>query len=120
MIPYEIAEQANKTINESVEYKTDLRLYGKLEHWTPAVTQGDCEDYALAKRKKFLEFGIDPKYLRLATAKTETGKYHAVLIVTTDKGDYVLDNRYPFPMERRALNYKWDKIQQGDKWYKIA
>jgi predicted transglutaminase-like cysteine proteinase len=36
MIPYEIAEQVNKTINESVEYKTDLRLYGKLEHWAPA------------------------------------------------------------------------------------
>ena len=51
MIPYEIAEQVNKTINESVEYKTDLRLYGKLEHAAPAVLEGDCEDYALAKRK---------------------------------------------------------------------
>lgn len=53
-------------------------------------------------------------------SKDSTSEYHVVLIVTTDKGDYVLDNRYPFPMERRALNYKWDKIQQGDKWYKIA
>ena len=62
MIPYKTAYEVNLEVNNSVKYRRDIELYQKPEHWTVAVLEGDCEDYALAKRKKFLEFGIDPKY----------------------------------------------------------
>lgn len=120
MIPYKIAYQVNKEINESVKYKRDIDLYQKPEHWTPAILEGDCEDYALAKRKKLLELGYPLKYIRLATCWTNFGEYHAVLIVTTDQGDFVLDNNHREPKTRQELMYKWDKIQQGSKWYKIS
>ena len=61
MIPYEIAEQVNKEINESVKYRRDIDLYQKPEHWTVAITEGDCEDYALAKRKKVVRVRLSSK-----------------------------------------------------------
>ena len=57
MIPYKVAYRVNKEINESVKYRRDIDLYQKPEHWTPAILEGNCEDYALAKRKKLLELG---------------------------------------------------------------
>lgn len=120
MIPYKVAYEVNLEVNNSVKYRRDIDLYQKPEHWAPAILEGDCEDYALAKRQKLLDLGYDVKYLRLATCWTPFGEYHAVLVVTTDKGDYVLDNNHREPKSRQSLNYKWDKIQQGKKWYKVS
>ena len=50
---YKLAERINNTVNTSVTYKTDLEQYGKPEHLVGANTLGDCEDYALLKRKSY-------------------------------------------------------------------
>lgn len=120
MIPYNVVRQVNAEVNSQVEYRRDIDLYNKREHWEIAENLGDCEDYALAKRQKLLDLGYAVKYLRLATCWTSFGEYHAVLVVTTDKGDYVLDNNHREPKTRQSLNYKWDKIQQDKKWYKVS
>ena len=44
MIPYKVAYEVNEQINQSVKYKSDMNLYQKLEHWTVAITEGDCEE----------------------------------------------------------------------------
>ena len=119
MIPYNIAEQINHGVNSSTIYFTDMMLYGKPDFWEIANGRGDCEDYALAKRKKFLDMGYSPSELRLATCITETGVGHAVLIVTTEKGEYVLDNRYEDLMDRQGLDYTWINIEEGGKWHAI-
>lgn len=117
MIQLDTARAANALINNATQYRCDADLYGRVDFWDAATSQGDCEDFALAKRAKLIEGGADPASLRLATCWTEAGDYHAVLIVTTDEGDYVLDNRYPFPMPKQDLAYRWDKIQEGTKWH---
>jgi len=105
-------------VNGRVGYRTDLDLYGMPEFWTIADRQGDCEDYALAKRAALLALGWPFEVLRLAVCQTERGEAHAVLTVDTDKGVYVLDNRYagvePYP----ALRYTWIKRQAsgGPGW----
>lgn len=119
MIDFALAEAINTRINESTCYKSDFERVDRMEFWDVAVGTGDCEDYALAKRAKLLEQGASTDDLRLAVCQTETGGWHAVLIVTTDRGDYVLDNRYPEPMPRHMLDYRWDRIQKGKQWCKI-
>ena len=106
----------NSTINESTSYRSDAAQYAKPDYWEAASGTGDCEDYALAKRNRLIAAGCDPLAIHLATCWVETGEYHAVLIVNTSTGDYVLDNRYPFPMMRQDLEYKWDKMQEGQSW----
>lgn len=79
----------NTRINQSITYRSD-----KGEVWTLGGSAGDCEDYALTKRAALINAGFNSGALRIAT--TRVGKqYHAVLIVKTTSGDFILDNRKP-------------------------
>ena len=60
--------------------------------WRVGGSSGDCEDYALAKRDALIATGIGSANARIATGVLPSGEYHAVLIVTTKRGDFVLDN----------------------------
>lgn len=60
--------------------------------WTVNATTGDCEDYVLAKRRALIQSGLPASALRIAYVKTRTGIGHAILVVKTTRGDYVLDN----------------------------
>ena len=118
---YKLAERINSDVNASVTYKTDLEQYGKPEHWCLPTDFGDCEDYALLKRAYLLEHGWDADKIHLACCWTETGQYHAVLLCNTNKGWYILDNRYQWPMPPKSLPYKWDKaLREDGKWYAIS
>ena len=108
-------------VNCDVKYTTDIELYGKPEFWEIADGEGDCEDYVLAKRVRLSKLGWSKLAdLAIALCWTETNEYHAVLVVHTDKGDYVLDNRYPRLKAWEDLPYKWDKIQDGKEWKRIG
>lgn len=123
MNSYSLAERINSQVNESVQYKTDLEQYSKPEFWVEADTFGDCEDYALLKRAYLLEQGFERKNLHLACCLCENNLgYHCVLLANTDKGWFVLDNRYTWPMTPKALPYKWDKAldEVDGKWYELS
>jgi len=121
MNKYTIAERVNSHVNNSVTYKTDLEQYKTPEFWINAGRYGDCEDYALLKRAYLLEQGWDADKIHLACCWTETGEYHCVLLVDTDKGWYVLDNRHEWPMKPKSLGYTWDKaLREDGKWYAIS
>lgn len=55
---YKLAERINRDVNASITYKTDLAQYGTPEHWCLPSNFGDCEDYALLKRKLLLELCV--------------------------------------------------------------
>ena len=103
-------------------YKTDLEQYGTPEHWCLPTNFGDCEDYALLKRQELLNAGFARKDLHLACCWCETGGYHCVLLVGTDKGWFILDNRYTWPMPPKSLPYRWDKAldEVDGKWYELS
>lgn len=82
-----LLRRVNDQVNRSISYRSD-----KGEVWKIGVSAGDCEDYALTKRKRLIGAGVPAGALRMATARTPEGEMHAVLIVKTDKGDFVLDN----------------------------
>ena len=123
MNSYSLAERINSDVNASVTYKTDLEQFGVPEFWQEAGKFGDCEDYALLKRQALLKSGFERKDLHLACCWCENNLgYHCVLLCNTEKGWFVLDNRYPFPMTPKSLNYKWDKAldEVDGKWYELS
>ena len=60
--------------------------------WKVGGASGDCEDYALAKRDALIAAGLGSANARLVVGILPSGEYHAVLIVSTRRGDFVLDN----------------------------
>ena len=85
--------QVNNWVNETIKPLSDLEHWGVVERWSyPDDGYGDCEDYALLKRRMLIEAGWPREALLLTLVRGADGEGHAVLTVTTDKGDYVLDN----------------------------
>jgi predicted transglutaminase-like cysteine proteinase len=86
-------DELNRRINTQVAPITDMELYGVNEYWTLPTTAGDCEDYVLLKRKVLHEAGWPEEALLVTVVRDEKGDGHAVLSVTTDQGDMILDNQ---------------------------
>ena len=82
-------KSVNSAVNRSIRPRNDP---GGKDTWTLNPASGDCEDYVITKRAKLIKMGFPPSALRIAYAKTRGGVGHAVLIVRTSKGDYVLDS----------------------------
>jgi predicted transglutaminase-like cysteine proteinase len=53
------------------------------------------------------------------TSQFGRARGHAVLVVMTTEGEWVLD-MIGEPSRRQDLDYQWVKIQQGSKWYLVA
>ena len=116
---YKLAERINSDVNASITYKTDLAQYGTPEHWCLPSNFGDCEDYALLKRKLLLEQGWSQDKLGLCVCYMPTGEGHCVLWVDTDKGSFILDNNYNWPVSPLDTNYKWESMLCNGKWLKL-
>ena len=99
------------TLGNKITYTPDKTQYKVAEKWADGRNTwlGDCEDYALAKYNALKEEGFPQECMGIATCDVDgDGKVdHAVLIVSTDQGDYVLDNRFVFVMPYKACKYKW-------------
>ncbi|WP_236020646.1 transglutaminase-like cysteine peptidase [Devosia sediminis] len=83
----------NAYYNQNVVPVTDQDLYKVAEFWTYPNGYGDCEDFALAKRRDLINSGWHPSTLMIAVVKEANGNGHAVLMARTDRGDLVLDNQ---------------------------
>lgn len=83
----------NQKMNLRISYNSDERLYGQRDHWQVATESGDCEDIALAKRVALVDAGWPPGALWLAIGVIPGGQAHVVLVLRSDHGDLVFDNR---------------------------
>ena len=81
-----------KRVNTHVNNAITPRNDSGADVWNASATSGDCEDYVLAKRRALIKAGLPPSSLRIAYVKTRGGVGHAILVVMTTKGDFVLDN----------------------------
>jgi predicted transglutaminase-like cysteine proteinase len=82
--------------------------------WDYAVAGfGDCNKFALGKRRGLIERGWPRQALSLATATTERGEEHLVLVVHTREGDLVLDNRLAPVVDWTVLPYRWISVQSA-------
>ncbi|MCW2317433.1 Predicted transglutaminase-like cysteine proteinase [Rhodoblastus acidophilus] len=85
--------QVNTFVNRSVEAVSDMEHWGVVDRWDlPADGKGDCEDYALMKRKMLIERGYPRSALLVTVVRDQQNEGHAILTVKTNGGEYVLDN----------------------------
>lgn len=83
---------------------------------------GDCNKFALAKRRELIERGWPREAVLLATAATETGEGHLVVVAHTTSGDFVLDNRVAQVVDWTTLPYRWVSMQSPSspvRWVSI-
>ena len=89
--------EVNDYIN-SIRYIEDKNNYSKSDYWATPVEffskGGDCEDFAIAKYASLRALGFSGEQMRIAIVQDKIKNIpHAVLIVYTDEGTFVLDNQ---------------------------
>ncbi len=85
-------DAVNKAVNTGIRPTTDEELFGRPEVWEFPDGSGDCEDFVLLKRRMLMEKGWPAAALLITVVRQTNGDGHAVLTVTTNRGDLVLDN----------------------------
>lgn len=117
-----VLDQVNRQVNKAIKPVSDIRQFGKREHWTTNTKAGDCEDYALAKRAALMRRGFRASDLLLTMARRK-GEAHTVLVVRTRDGDFVLDNLSDevLPVTRTGLGYvKMQSGRNGGQWVRVT
>jgi predicted transglutaminase-like cysteine proteinase len=112
----------NYTVNTTIKPMTDMELYGVEEKWAIPTTAGDCEDFALLKRKQLISAGVSPSDTLMTVVLQPNGEGHAVLTVRTDHGDFILDNMRNKVMLWSDTEYTYLKRVSADdpsRWVKI-
>lgn len=114
----------NASVNRGVRQINDEQAHGVAEYWARASEgAGDCEDIALEKQAQLIAAGVDRRRLRLAVAYDRRVGLHAVLIVTTARGDQVLDSQTSRIVNWNRTHYRWLRIQSASSdtvWNMVA
>ena len=120
---WDLLNRVNRTFNASIRFVDDRKHFGVTDYWTIATDgNGDCDDFALTKRKALIDAGLPVAALRIAMVLTDTREQHAILTVTTDRGDFVLDNLSDDVRPWAALRYSWFERQDAKtswRWDKV-
>jgi predicted transglutaminase-like cysteine proteinase len=107
-----LVQLVNTAMNRAIRPEEDKAHYGREEFWTiPLDGYGDCDDYVLVKRKALINLGMPASALRIALVFAPGFVRHAVLTVSTDKGNYVLDNLTDDILSWDRTAYTWIKWQ---------
>jgi predicted transglutaminase-like cysteine proteinase len=86
-------ERVGKWVNAHVKPVSDIEHWGVIDQWDyPTDGKGDCEDYALFKRKILMVEGFPRQALLMTVVKDGQNEGHAILTVKTNAGEFVLDN----------------------------
>jgi predicted transglutaminase-like cysteine proteinase len=107
--------QINDEVNRAILSVTDQDHWGVLDRWDyPDNGVGDCEDIQLLKRKLLVEAGLPRRALRMTVVLDEEGAGHAVLMVRTDFGDFILDNKRNAVQPWQETGYRYVKREGTD------
>ncbi len=112
----QIINTVNRRVNRQIREVADQTQYRRADYWTlPNSGGGDCEDFALLKKMELVRVGIAPQRLLLATVLDHNRRSHAVLVLRTDDGDFVLDNLTNRIKPWRKTNYIFLRMQNPDR-----
>ncbi len=121
-----LVNQINLRVNKTIRPATDMEVYGQEEYWEYPKTAGDCEDFALLKRKLLMQSGISASNLLMTVVRKPDGEGHAVLTLRTRQGDFILDNledeikvwtKTPYSYLKRQASFnagRWVTIENGN------
>lgn len=114
-------QAVNADVNWQIAPESDEAIYGVREVWAMPISEGaararrrgDCEDYVLEKRARLLAWGVPAAALQITIGQAPEVGRHTVLIVRTDRGDFVLDNRTAEIVGVDQAPYQWLTRQAG-------
>lgn len=112
----------NRRVNARIRPITDMAHWGVVDRWDfPDDGLGDCEDIQLLKRRMLIERRLPRRALRMTVVIDEIGEGHAVLMVRTDRGDLILDNKTNAVLAWQRTGYTFIKRegQDGRAWVSL-
>jgi predicted transglutaminase-like cysteine proteinase len=113
----------NRRVNTRIKPITDKEHWGLVDRWEfPDDGAGDCEDFQLLKRRMLAERGLPRRAMRMTVVIDELGEGHAVLMIRTDRGDYILDNKTSavLPWDQTGYVFVKRESQDGVAWVSLG
>jgi predicted transglutaminase-like cysteine proteinase len=105
-------QDINSFVNRAVEPISDMDHWGVVDRWDyPVDGKGDCEDYALLKRKMLIERGYPRQALLITVVRDQNNEGHAILTIKTNHGEFILDNLTDEMKSVDAVPYRLVKRQ---------
>lgn len=105
----------NRRVNIRIKPLTDAQHWGVVDQWDlPDDGYGDCEDFQLLKRKLLVEAGLPRRAMRMTVVIDEKDEGHAVLMIRTDRGDFILDNKTSTILPWQQTGYVFVKREGQD------
>jgi predicted transglutaminase-like cysteine proteinase len=112
---WQLIVAVNRKVNREIRPMTDKDHWGVVDSWDfPTDGIGDCEDYQLLKRRLLVERGLPRRALRMTVVIDELNEGHAVLMVRTDRGDFILDNKTNAVLPWQQTGYVYVKREGHD------
>ncbi|AWC20758.1 transglutaminase-like cysteine peptidase [Aminobacter sp. P9b] len=110
-------KQVNRAVNSRIKERNDSG-----DDWRVPVAYGDCEDFAILKKRELLKRGWPASALLLTVARYR-GEGHTVLTVRTSEGDLILDNLTSSIRDWSSTPYSYFARQaqgNGSRWERIG
>ncbi len=105
-------QAVNARVNRSIQPVSDREHWGVIDQWDyPSDGKGDCEDFALLKRRLLIAAGFPRQALLMTVVKEKNGDGHAILTIKTSRGDFVLDNLSDAVKPWNSTEYRFVKRQ---------
>jgi predicted transglutaminase-like cysteine proteinase len=112
---WSIIVEVNERVNSMILAVTDQDHWGVLDRWDyPDDGLGDCEDIQLLKRRLLVAAGVPQRTLRMTVVVDQRGAGHAVMMVRTHRGDFILDNKKNAVLPWNRTGYVYVKREGTD------
>jgi predicted transglutaminase-like cysteine proteinase len=111
--------RVNTHVNRTILPVSDQDHWGVLDRWDyPDDGLGDCEDIQLLKRKLLVDAGLPRRAMRMTVVIDEDGAGHAVMMIHTSYGDFILDNKRNEVLAWQETSYRFVKREgmDGMEW----
>lgn len=115
-------KQVNSAVNSRIKERSDMANVGKDDDWRVPAAYGDCEDFAILKKRELMKRGWPASALLLTVAR-HRGEGHTVLTVRTSEGDLILDNLTSSVRDWSSTPYSYFARQaqgNGGRWERIG
>ncbi len=87
-------QSVNLSVNAAIRQQSDMQTNGVEDLWTIPTKAGDCEDFAILKKRELMRRGWPAASLLLTVARLPfSNEGHVVLTARTSDGDLILDSR---------------------------
>lgn len=111
-----VLARVNREVNAEIRLLADQECFGLEDLWDfPRNGVGDCEDFALEKRRRLVAQGMPGASLTMAIVHHRDLFFaHAVLLSETTQGTWVLDNLAPGLACWDAVPYRYERRERPD------